>query len=209
MSIAQIMNQKIHWITPYKSMNDLPDVSPSVIFMEVPVDAKEGYILNGDKWVDPDTLVQEEPVEDVITFQTLQARAFASEWLGIDFVITPEESLIVSRSIGLPPIKDGKSWTPGLNLTPGTIVEEDGRRFVVRENKGHISQPGWNPSTTPALFEEMREQYIDWSQPLPHEAWMSGDRVRHNSRIWESEIDFNVWEPGVHGWKAVSTEGDE
>ena len=36
---------------------------------------------------------------------------------------------------------------------------------------------------------------------------MTGDRVKHNGKTWESLVDNNVWEPGAQGtealWKVV------
>ena len=32
---------------------------------------------------------------------------------------------------------------------------------------------------------------------------MKGDKVKHNGKTWESDIDNNVWEPSVYGWSEV------
>ena len=41
----------------------------------------------------------------------------------------------------------------------------------------------------------------DLVQPLGSEdAYRKGDQVRHTEKIWTSDIDANVWEPGVYGW---------
>jgi hypothetical protein len=41
----------------------------------------------------------------------------------------------------------------------------------------------------------------DWIQPTgAHDAYNIGNRVTHNSQIWISIVDSNVWEPGVYGW---------
>jgi hypothetical protein len=32
---------------------------------------------------------------------------------------------------------------------------------------------------------------------------MTGDKVSHNDKHWESQVDNNVWEPGVYGWVEV------
>jgi hypothetical protein len=29
---------------------------------------------------------------------------------------------------------------------------------------------------------------------------MTGDKVSHNEKHWISDVDANVWEPGVYGW---------
>ena len=33
---------------------------------------------------------------------------------------------------------------------------------------------------------------------------MKGDKVTHNGKTWQSEIDNNVCEPGVYGWAEVA-----
>ena len=40
-----------------------------------------------------------------------------------------------------------------------------------------------------------------WTQPLgATDAYMAGDVVSHKDQLWVSEVDNNVWEPGVYGW---------
>lgn len=41
----------------------------------------------------------------------------------------------------------------------------------------------------------------EWLQPLTAEqAYSTGDKVTHSGKTWTSDIDANVWEPGVYGW---------
>ena len=35
-------------------------------------------------------------------------------------------------------------------------------------------------------------------------AYNSGDKVSHNGKHWTSNVDANVWEPGVYGWTEVT-----
>lgn len=35
------------------------------------------------------------------------------------------------------------------------------------------------------------------------DAYNRGDKVRHNDAVWVSDVDGNVWEPGVYGWTAI------
>ena len=37
-----------------------------------------------------------------------------------------------------------------------------------------------------------------------HDAYDAGDKVAHNGKHWTSNLDGNVWEPGVYGWTEVS-----
>jgi hypothetical protein len=70
--------------------------------------------------------------------------------------------------------------------------------------QAHTSQSDWYPPAVPALWTP----YIDptgpataWVQPLgAHDAYAKGLRVTHNALTWVSDIDANVWEPGVYGW---------
>ena len=43
----------------------------------------------------------------------------------------------------------------------------------------------------------------EWIQPDSTNPYMKGDRVMHNGQEWVSDIDNNVWEPGVAGWSVV------
>lgn len=40
-----------------------------------------------------------------------------------------------------------------------------------------------------------------WQQPEgAHDAYNKGDEVSHKGYEWTSDVDGNVWEPGVYGW---------
>lgn len=40
----------------------------------------------------------------------------------------------------------------------------------------------------------------DWVQPDSTNPYAKGDKVKHSGGVWVSDIDGNVWEPGVYGW---------
>ena len=44
----------------------------------------------------------------------------------------------------------------------------------------------------------------EWVQPESTNPYMKGDHVMHNGYTWVSDIDFNVFEPGVAGWSVVA-----
>lgn len=75
----------------------------------------------------------------------------------------------------------------------------------------HESQSAWNPVDAPSLWAEILAgqdgtDIGEWVQPDSTNAYMTGDKVTHNGKTWESTVDNNVWEPGVYGWIEV-TEG--
>ena len=74
--------------------------------------------------------------------------------------------------------------------------------------QAHTSQTGWEPPNAASLWSitsDPAEEWPEWSQPLgAHDAYNTGDKVAHNGKHWTSDLDGNVWEPGVYGWTEVS-----
>lgn len=68
--------------------------------------------------------------------------------------------------------------------------------------QAHTSQSDWTPDVTPALWTRVTvEEWPEWVQPTgAQDAYMAGDKVAHNEKHWTSDVDNNVWEPGVYGW---------
>lgn len=71
----------------------------------------------------------------------------------------------------------------------------------------HTSQPGWSPDAAPSLFAKVLipdENVIPaWEQPDSTNPYMKGDKVTHDGKTWVSDIDNNVWAPGVYGWTGL------
>ena len=72
--------------------------------------------------------------------------------------------------------------------------------------QAHTSQADWTPDATPALWKTVSiDEYPEWVQPTgAHDAYNIGDKVTHNGKTWVSDVDNNVWEPGVYGWKCIN-----
>ena len=70
--------------------------------------------------------------------------------------------------------------------------------------QAHTSQSSWTPIDAPSLWARVLipdpETIPEWEQPESTNPYMKGDKVKHNSKIWVSDVDNNVWEPGVYGW---------
>lgn len=68
----------------------------------------------------------------------------------------------------------------------------------------HTSQPTWKPADSPSLWVRVDDPHIEWPewvQPVGStDAYMAGDKVSHNDKHWISDVDNNVWEPGIYGW---------
>lgn len=73
----------------------------------------------------------------------------------------------------------------------------------------HTSQESWTPEAAPSLFVKVLtsdNEILDWEQPSADNAYMKGDKVRYNGKVYESLIDNNVWKPDEYpaGWKEVT-----
>lgn len=75
----------------------------------------------------------------------------------------------------------------------------------------HTAQETWNPVDADSLWTKVLipepEVIPEWEQPDSTNSYMAGDKVKHNGKTWVSDIDNNVWEPGVYGWSEVTTDG--
>lgn len=105
---------------------------------------------------------------------------------------------------------DWEALESGTHLTKGQRVNYKGVLYNVLTD--HDKQAQWTPEAAPSLFAKVLipDSVVipDWEQPLSTNGYKKGDRVRHKSKIWESLVDNNVWEPGVMGtegqWKEVT-----
>ena len=77
--------------------------------------------------------------------------------------------------------------------------------------QAHTSQAEWTPVAAPSLFAKVINETItgeipDWVQPDSTNAYMKGNKVKFNGKIYESVIDNNVWSPTAYpaGWKEVT-----
>lgn len=72
----------------------------------------------------------------------------------------------------------------------------------------HISQSDWTPDAAHSLFAKVLIQDAsvipEWEQPDSTNPYSKGDKVMHNGKTWVSDVDGNVWEPGVYGWSEVA-----
>ena len=70
----------------------------------------------------------------------------------------------------------------------------------------HKSQETWAPDVSPSLWARVLVEdgkILPWEQPDSTNAYSKGDKVTHNGKTWVSDVDNNVWEPGVYGWTEV------
>lgn len=73
----------------------------------------------------------------------------------------------------------------------------------------HTAQVDWTPVAAPSLWAKVLipdpDVIPEWEQPDSTNPYSAGDKVTHNGKTWVSDIDGNVWEPGVYGWTEVTS----
>ena len=72
----------------------------------------------------------------------------------------------------------------------------------------HDAQETWTPTDAPSLWAKVLiDPNVDgpqeWEQPSSVNGYKQGDQVIHNGIIYESNVDNNVWEPGIVGTEGV------
>ena len=76
--------------------------------------------------------------------------------------------------------------------------------------QAHTSQATWTPEDAPSLWTRIADpaqEWPEWIQPTgAHNAYAKGAKVSHNGKHWISDVDANVWEPGVYGWTEQAEE---
>lgn len=99
-------------------------------------------------------------------------------------------------------------WKIGVNYVIKDVfsygVNNVGDIQLYQVLQAHTSAEQWTPDTATSLYKAIgidASGIPKWVQPLgATDAYMKDDIVTHNSKTWVSDIDNNVWEPGVYGW---------
>lgn len=99
------------------------------------------------------------------------------------------------------------AWNSTATYAVGDRVRYDDTLYVCLT--AHTAQANWTPTTAPSLWAKVLipdpNVIPEWEQPDSTNPYMKGDTVSHNDDAWTSDIDNNVWEPGIYGWTKVTT----
>ena len=151
--------------------------------------------------------------EDITAIEAEAARFEAAER---HRPLTAEEvtALLIRQQINTLEVDDNTAlrmtefypeWASGTAYTVGYKVQYKGTLFKVLQD--HTSQDGWEPNNAPSLWAKVLipdENVIpEWEQPDSTNPYSAGDKVTHNGKTWVSDVDNNVWEPGVYGWVEI------
>lgn len=142
--------------------------------------------------------------EDVVTQYVFSIMPISNDKLavtqGLEYIA--EHLLSDEQALNVPYIFD--EWDPN-----GVEYEKDVSRvqyegYLWKCIQSHTSQISWNPKDANSLWvriDDPAEEWPEWRQPEgAHDAYAKGTKVTHNEKHWISDVDNNVWEPGVYGW---------
>lgn len=108
-----------------------------------------------------------------------------------------------SDELALESIELFPKWAAGISVSVGDRYQYNG--VLYRVVQSHTTQSDWTPDITQALWTVVSlEEWPEWIQPTgSSDAYMMGDKVSYNGKHWVSDVDNNVWAPGVYGWGEV------
>ena len=141
------------------------------------------------------------------TRATEETRPLTLEEVSRMLIESQINGLTVDDNTALRMLEFYPEWAAGVDYTAGYKVQRGGKLWRCLQN--HASQDGWEPESAPSLWAKVLipdETVVpEWEQPDSTNPYSAGDKVTHNGKTWVSDINNNVWEPGVYGWSEVST----
>lgn len=155
--------------------------------------------------------VNGEPVEitaeEVSAMETAErSRPLTAEEVSRMLIASQINSLAVDDSTALRMREFYPLWEAGQDYTAGFRLRYGGLLYKVLQ--AHTSQETWTPDAAPSLFAKVLipdETVIPaWEQPDSTNAYAKGDKVTHKGKTWVSDVDNNLWEPGIYGWIEVT-----
>lgn len=96
-------------------------------------------------------------------------------------------------------------WMDGKTYATDDRVKYESNLYKCLQ--AHTAQSDWTPDVAVSLWVNVanpHEEWPEWRQPVgAQDAYELGAKVSHNEKHWISNVNANVWEPGVYGWDEV------
>lgn len=127
-----------------------------------------------------------------------EAKAFINSLVKLRGLATDEMSLQVPNLY--------PTWKENVEYAVGDRILHN--EILYKVITAHTSQADWTPEAAPSLFAKVLIPDVDvipeWEQPDSTNAYMTGDKVAYNGKVYISTVDNNVWSPDVADvWKEV------
>lgn len=121
--------------------------------------------------------------------------------------VTDESTMMEIADI-YPGYKVGREYKIGNVFSWGVNADNETQLYQVLQD--HVSSEEWKPDEAVSLYKKIGitpSGYPIWTQPYgATDAYQKGDIVQHKNSLWQSDIEGNVWEPGVFGWSEYTEE---
>lgn len=180
-------------------------VHTSGVYLLTDVNHAEGVAYRGTPYLFADG-AQVCEVDAGETMRAMEQRAVVTQAaVGITFV-TMAEAGSIDDATASEHTELFAPWAYPVNYKTGNIRERNGKLYRCLQD--HTSQETWTPEDSPSLWvaiSDPAEEWPEWSQPVGStDAYAKDAKVSHNDKHWVSDVDNNVWEPGVYGWTEVT-----
>lgn len=145
---------------------------------------------------------------ELVTLAFVDAGALTTEAATVQSIlfVNAAESGVVDDVTAGEHVELFPEWAFPVTYKAGNIRRRNGQLY--RCLKDHTSQETWTPEDASSLWvavADPAEEWPAWSQPGgDYDAYAKGDKVSHSGKHWASDLDNNVWEPGVYGWTEVA-----
>lgn len=99
-----------------------------------------------------------------------------------------------------------EEWSPSGVYKIGDRIRYNGVLYkCLEDNNATMETP---PSIIPSVWTEIFAEAVSeeipvWEQPKEGNGYADGDRVIHNDIIYISQVDNNIWEPGIAGTESL------
>lgn len=168
----------------------------------------EGFrvIPEGEQWKAPDgTIYSGFMLAAAVDFDTLE-KAQSEQNDMREVMDTAGAMLTDEQAVVVPTLY--RAWESGVDYAADERRLYNGTLYKCLQ--AHTAQDDWNPADAPSLWTKVLTsdtgEILPWEQPDSTNPYMTGDKVTHNGKTWVSDVDNNVWEPGVQGWSEVIDE---
>ena len=158
-------------------------------------------------YIDMDNRAEEKLKSEYLKNEAAErSRPLTAEEVSRMLIASQINSLAVDDSTALRMREFYPLWEAGQDYTAGFRLRYGGLLYKVLQ--AHTSQETWAPDAAPSLFAKVLipdETVIPaWEQPDSTNAYAKGDKVTHKGKTWVSDVDNNLWEPGIYGWIEVA-----
>lgn len=160
-------------------------------------------------------IIREMTTDEIIEMQKQRA-AFESAERTRPMTAEEVTALLIKQQINTLEVDDNTAlrmveyypeWTTDTDYATGFKVQYGGKLYKCLQ--AHTAQADWTPDASPSLWAKVLipdpDVIPEWEQPDSTNPYMTGDKVTHNGKTWVSDIDNNVWTPGVYGWTETNT----